>query len=120
MGLECPGLFASPSNATRNGQREEGHDSPTDNRWEVLEFFMNSVIRAPIPFKLVVHHINEMVGSDRSRSGKATTLFSKEERAGLMECKGLLEDGRERRQKICREIRIEKCVVERFVQGLLA
>jgi len=89
--LECPGLFASPSNATRNGQREEGHDSPTDNRWEVLEFFMNSVIRAPIPFKLVVHHINEMVGSDRSRSGKATTLFSKEERAGLMECKSLLE-----------------------------
>lgn len=92
--LECPGLFASPalssSQTTRNGYREE-HDSASDNRWEVLELFMNSVIRAPIPFKLVVHHINEMVGSDRSQSGKATTLFSKEERAGLMDCKSLLE-----------------------------
>lgn len=38
----------------------------------------------------------------------------------LGRCGGLLEDGREGRQKICREIGIEKCVVGRFVQGLLA
>ncbi|KAH9206988.1 tRNA-dihydrouridine synthase-like protein 4-like protein [Leptodontidium sp. 2 PMI_412] len=75
--LECPGLFAT--------------DGKGDNRWEVLEFFMNSVIKAPIPFKLVVHHLSEMVGSDRSQSGRGTTLFTKEERAGLMECKSLLE-----------------------------
>ncbi|KAH7304824.1 tRNA-dihydrouridine synthase-like protein 4-like protein [Rhexocercosporidium sp. MPI-PUGE-AT-0058] len=73
--LECPG-------------EREGTE---DNRWEVLEFFMNSVMRAPIPFKLVVHHLSEMVGSDRSQSGRGTTLFTKEERAGLMECKSLLE-----------------------------
>ncbi|KAH7403769.1 hypothetical protein BKA64DRAFT_669963 [Cadophora sp. MPI-SDFR-AT-0126] len=114
--LECPGLFASPSpslslkfepttsSSCSNSSpsygnagthlRENGHtqnNNESDNRWEVLEIFLNSVIRAPIPFKLVVHHINEMVGSDRSQSGKATTLFSKEERAGLMECRSLIE-----------------------------
>ncbi|KAK0104951.1 hypothetical protein ONS95_005212 [Cadophora gregata] len=106
--LECPGLFASPSSSplsesifsfsvSKNGteevqrDRQMRNDDGGDNRWEVLEFFLNSVVRAPIPFKLVVHHINEMVGSDRSQSGKATTLFNKEERAGLMECKSLIE-----------------------------
>ncbi|PVH78732.1 FMN-linked oxidoreductase [Cadophora sp. DSE1049] len=92
--LECPGLFASPSTSSSdmqiNGQAQN-HTDESDNRWEVLETFLNSVIRAPIPFKLVVHHINEMVGSDRSQSGKATTLFSKEERAGLMDCRSLIE-----------------------------
>ncbi|KAG4438214.1 hypothetical protein IFR05_006287 [Cadophora sp. M221] len=89
--LECPGLFDDGGRVVgEQGTEGEGIEVE-DNRWEVLEFFMNSVIKAPIPFKLVVHHISEMVGSDRSQSGRATTLFTKEERAGLMDCKSLLE-----------------------------
>jgi tRNA-dihydrouridine synthase 4 len=58
-------------------------------RWGVVEAFMERVVRAPLPFKLVVHHLGEMGGSDRSQCG--TTLFSKEERAELMACEGMVE-----------------------------
>ncbi|XMA11023.1 hypothetical protein WAI453_003814 [Rhynchosporium graminicola] len=97
--LEEPGLFArSPTLTTsKNHSAAVGEgsddDQSQDNRWEVLETFLNNVIRAPIPFKLVVHHISEMVGSDRLQTGRGLigTLFTKEERAALMECKSFLE-----------------------------
>lgn len=57
--------------------------------WDVVETFMERVVRAPLPYKLVVHHLGEMGGSDRSQYGK--TLFSKEERAELMACEGMVE-----------------------------
>ncbi|KAE8445820.1 hypothetical protein EG329_012878 [Mollisiaceae sp. DMI_Dod_QoI] len=57
--------------------------------WEAVETFMERVIRAPLPFKLVVHHFGEMGGSDRSQRGK--TLFRKEERAKLMACEDMME-----------------------------
>lgn len=57
--------------------------------WEVVEAFMERVVTAPLPFKLVVHHLGEMGGSDRSQCG--ATLFSKEERAELMTCEGMVE-----------------------------
>jgi tRNA-dihydrouridine synthase 4 len=56
--------------------------------WEVVERFMNKVIRQPIPFKLVVHHLGEMGGSDRSQKGE--TLMTKEERMGLVACRDML------------------------------
>ncbi|KAL2066961.1 hypothetical protein VTL71DRAFT_1385, partial [Oculimacula yallundae] len=92
--LECPGLFASSSptfTSLEKGSGDVGYEAEKDNRWEVLQTFMNYVMRAPIPFKLIVHHINEMVGSDRTQNGKGTTLFTKEDRAGLMECKSFIE-----------------------------
>lgn len=50
--------------------------------WEAVETFMCSVARAPIPFKLVQHHIIEMtapgMGPDKS------CLLDKKERAELM------------------------------------
>ncbi|KAH8662983.1 hypothetical protein BGZ60DRAFT_530136 [Tricladium varicosporioides] len=74
--LENPGLFAT------NMQGESC-------TWEVVETFMNKVVKAPLPFKLVVHHLSEIVGSDRSQRGK--TLLTKEERNKLMECKNFVE-----------------------------
>ncbi|CAG8982783.1 hypothetical protein HYALB_00001064 [Hymenoscyphus albidus] len=73
--LQNPGLFS-----------EKGRNGCT---WEMVETFMNKVAIAPIPFKLVVHHISEMVGSDRSQRG--VTLMSKEERLSMMECMNFLE-----------------------------
>jgi tRNA-dihydrouridine synthase 4 len=57
--------------------------------WEAVERFMGNVVRAPVPFKLVVHHLSEMVGSDRSQCGR--TLLSKEERREMMGCGSMVE-----------------------------
>ena len=62
--------------------------------WEAVEVFMNKVVKAPIPFKLVVHHLSEMVGSDRMTGtvgGGPGTLMTKEERMQLMDCGSMLE-----------------------------
>lgn len=59
--------------------------------WEAVDYFMNRVVRQPIPFKLVVHHLNQMGGTDRSQEGMGGCLFGKEERRGLMGCKDMLE-----------------------------
>jgi tRNA-dihydrouridine synthase 4 len=60
--------------------------------WEAVEFFMNKVAIEPIPFKLVVHHLSEMCGTDHSqcRAGGGA-LFDKETRRGLMECGNMIE-----------------------------
>jgi tRNA-dihydrouridine synthase 4 len=62
--------------------------------WEVVECFLNKVVRAPIPFKLVVHHLSEMVGTDHlggTVGGGPGTLLTKEERMGMMECASMAE-----------------------------
>ncbi|PQE21100.1 hypothetical protein CJF32_00005554 [Rutstroemia sp. NJR-2017a WRK4] len=59
--------------------------------WEAVDYFMNRVVRQPIPFKLVVHHLNQMGGTDRSQEGLGGCLFGKEERRELMGCKDMLE-----------------------------
>jgi tRNA-dihydrouridine synthase 4 len=72
--LQNPGLF-------------RGGDSGCE--WDVVERFMSEVVKKPIPFKLVVHHLSEMVGSDRSQKG--TTLLTKEERKEMMACMSMVE-----------------------------
>lgn len=56
--------------------------------WKVVEEFVNRVVRAPIPFKLVVHHLSQMTGSG---GGGKPALLGKEERGELMECRDLIE-----------------------------
>ncbi|KAL5344226.1 tRNA dihydrouridine synthase [Pseudogymnoascus australis] len=56
--------------------------------WKVVEEFINRVVRAPIPFKLVVHHLSQMTGSG---GGGKPALLGKEERGELMECRDLIE-----------------------------
>ena len=62
-----------------------GHDTCP---WEAVEHFMNRVVRAPIPFKLVVHHLSQMTGS---AGGGKPALLGKEERGELMECRDMIE-----------------------------
>lgn len=71
--LQNPGLF-------------RGGDGCT---WEVVERFLSEVVRRPIPFKLVVHHLSEMVGSDKTQCG--STLLTKEERKEMMACMSMIE-----------------------------
>lgn len=61
--------------------------------WEAVETFMNEVVTAPIPFKLVVHHLSEMVGSDRPGGqvgGGTGPLLTKEQRLEMMSCQSML------------------------------
>lgn len=58
--------------------------------WEAVEYFMNKVVKEPVPFKLVVHHLSEMCGTDRS-VGREGALLGKEERRGLMGCGSMVE-----------------------------
>ncbi|OBT75030.1 hypothetical protein VF21_06344 [Pseudogymnoascus sp. 05NY08] len=62
-----------------------GHDTCP---WEAVEHFLNRVVRAPIPFKLVVHHLSQMTGS---AGGAKPALLGKEERGELMECRDMIE-----------------------------
>ncbi len=57
--------------------------------WEAVERFMGQVVRRPLPFKLVVHHLSEMMGSDRSQC--RSTLLTKEERMEMMGCDNMVE-----------------------------
>ncbi|KAE9376595.1 FMN-linked oxidoreductase [Stipitochalara longipes BDJ] len=79
--LENPGMF--------RGDGYGNGDGGKGCTWDVVERFMSEVVRRPVPFKLVVHHLSEMVGSDRGQKGK--TLFSKEERKAMMECGSMVE-----------------------------
>ncbi len=63
--------------------------------WEAVERFMGYVVRAPIPFKLVVHHLGEMCGSgghgEEGAGGVSGALLSKKERAEMVNCRNMLE-----------------------------
>jgi tRNA-dihydrouridine synthase 4 len=58
--------------------------------WEAVEIFMSKMTRAPIPFKLVVHHLSEMVASGYSMKGFGT-LVTKEQRMEMMSCGSMVE-----------------------------
>jgi tRNA-dihydrouridine synthase 4 len=58
--------------------------------WEAVEIFMTKVMRAPIPYKLVVHHLSEMIGSDYSMKGLGT-LVTKEQRMEMMSCSSMVD-----------------------------
>lgn len=63
--------------------------------WEVLETFINEVVRAPLPFKLVLHHVSEMAGDgdfgNVSGIGDGGALMSKSQRIGLLQCTDMME-----------------------------
>ncbi|KAA8567027.1 hypothetical protein EYC84_010111 [Monilinia fructicola] len=58
----------------------------THTPWEAVEIFMNQVMKQPIPFKLVIHHLSEMCGTDRTQNGGGNGLLGKEDRMRLMAC----------------------------------
>ncbi|KAH0434631.1 dihydrouridine synthase [Colletotrichum camelliae] len=57
--------------------------------WEAVESFMRHVIRAPIPVKLVQHHLHEMVGPGMGPDKKA--LLDKQERAALQRLDSMVD-----------------------------
>ncbi|KAF4864224.1 tRNA-dihydrouridine(20a/20b) synthase [NAD(P)+]-like [Colletotrichum siamense] len=57
--------------------------------WEAVESFMRHVIRAPIPVKLVQHHLHEMVGPGMGPDKKA--LLDKQERAALQRLDSMID-----------------------------
>lgn len=76
--LQNPALFA-------------GHDICP---WEAVETFLNKAVKAPIPFKLVIHHLSQMVGTDHQGGtvgGGKGPLLMKEERMVMMECGNMVE-----------------------------
>jgi tRNA-dihydrouridine synthase 4 len=87
--LENPGMFARPKLTSAYETDKSQPRKDTGCTWDVVETFMNKVAIAPIPFKLVVHHLSEMTGTDRTQKGK--TLLSKEERGVMMDCKNFCE-----------------------------
>ncbi|KAF3762520.1 FMN-linked oxidoreductase [Cryphonectria parasitica EP155] len=52
--------------------------------WEAVELFMNNVVRAPLPLKLVQHHLGEMCAPGYGPDKHA--LLSKKERAEMYNC----------------------------------
>lgn len=86
--MAARGILENPAMFDGEGRGDRGCP------WEAVEVFMGRVVRAPVPWKLVVHHLSEMVGSDRvtgTVGGGRGTLVTKEERMGLMGCESMLE-----------------------------
>ncbi|KHN94175.1 Dihydrouridine synthase [Metarhizium album ARSEF 1941] len=57
--------------------------------WEAVETLMCRLARAPLPFKLALHHVQEMTGPGMGPDKRA--LLSKRERAQLNACESMLD-----------------------------
>lgn len=57
--------------------------------WDVVERFMNRVARAPLPLKLVQHHLTEMTGPAFGPDKRS--LLNKKERMALIACTNMLD-----------------------------
>ncbi|KAL1864444.1 tRNA dihydrouridine synthase [Diaporthe australafricana] len=58
-----------------------GHESCP---WDAVELFMNKVVRAPLPLKLVQHHLGEMCGPGFGPD--KSSLLNKKERVEMYNC----------------------------------
>ncbi|KAL2154710.1 hypothetical protein VTH82DRAFT_3386 [Thermothelomyces myriococcoides] len=57
--------------------------------WEAVETFLSNVARAPLPHKLVLHHLSEMCGPGMGPN--KTSLLTKQERAAMLACGNMLD-----------------------------
>ncbi|KAK4116282.1 FMN-linked oxidoreductase [Canariomyces notabilis] len=58
--------------------------------WEAVETFLNKVVRSPLPFKLVLHHLSEMCAPGMSPFNKSA-LLTKQERAAMLACSNMVD-----------------------------
>ncbi|KZL70158.1 dihydrouridine synthase [Colletotrichum tofieldiae] len=70
--MSARGILANPA-------LYAGHESCP---WEAVESFMRHVVRAPMPVKLVQHHLHEMCGPGMGPDKRA--LLNRQERAALL------------------------------------
>ena len=57
--------------------------------WSAVEAFLRHAARAPLPLKLVQHHLSEMCGPGMGPDKRA--LLTRGERAQMMGCGSMLE-----------------------------
>jgi tRNA-dihydrouridine synthase 4 len=57
--------------------------------WEAVETFMVKAARAPLPYKLVLHHVHEMCSPGMGANKNA--LLTKQERAQLQQCMNMVD-----------------------------
>jgi tRNA-dihydrouridine synthase 4 len=57
--------------------------------WEAVETFMINVARAPLPFKLTLHHVSQMCAPGMGPN--KTALLTKPERAAMMACTNMCD-----------------------------
>jgi tRNA-dihydrouridine synthase 4 len=57
--------------------------------WEAVELFLNKAIQNPLPFKLVQHHVNEMVSPGLGPN--KNSLLGKKERKKMLECSNMCD-----------------------------
>lgn len=57
--------------------------------WEAVELFMNKVVKAPLPFKLVQHHLGEMCGPGFGPD--KTALLNKTDRKEMYNCTNMCD-----------------------------
>ncbi|KAH8808144.1 hypothetical protein F5884DRAFT_857688 [Xylogone sp. PMI_703] len=74
-----PGMFA-----VQEGRSESERLRAS---WDVIETFLNNVVKAPLPFKLVLHHMSEMCAIESGVKG----VLSKSQRAEMFETSNMLE-----------------------------
>lgn len=62
--------------------------------WEAVESFMSYVVQAPLPFKLVLHHLSEMTAdggfANEDGEGGTKALFTRKQRADMLDCDNML------------------------------
>ena len=58
--------------------------------WSAVETFLNRVVKAPLPFPLVLHHVNEMCGP--GMGSNKTALLTRGERSEMMNRCGNMVD----------------------------
>ncbi|KAK4251796.1 tRNA-dihydrouridine synthase [Corynascus novoguineensis] len=63
-----------------------GHDACP---WAAVETFLSNAARAPLPYKLVLHHLSEMCGPGMGPNKAA--LLNKQVRTGLMACGNMFD-----------------------------
>ena len=57
--------------------------------WEAVEVFMNNVVKAPLPLKLVQHHLTEMTSPGLGPDKRS--LLTKKERMEIVACRSMLD-----------------------------
>lgn len=72
--MENPGLFAGLDGCS----------------WDVVESFVNEVVRRPLPLRLVQHHLSEMCAGGRGR-GESGALLGRAQRAEMLGLGSMVE-----------------------------